>query len=238
MNEFIFIIVDNVNEKTGFFDVLQNKDYFKIFITVLSSFLGAFFAFCLFVFSERIKEKNERINILNAIHEYLAMFNHYYSAFLEKSEFIKEIEVPSITLHRLGIFPIEEYVFQRLPNFKVSSSLIVFISRLRLLNTDIVVINEFIQIVSQISKDVLCQREENNYKDTLEDNKEKLFESIDKILENLEKLKKENSILLAKVIFTKKYEQSSFFKKIWFSLRFRINPEYRKKKIKECEIKT
>jgi len=211
---------------------LQLNDYMQ----VVSSFLGAFFAFCFFVLGQlwisSMKQRNELLLNIERMREYISMQSYYFEINISNiKKLIENIQPIGISLDQLAYFPIEECVYQKLNKLEVANSVIKFVVSLRLLNENIRIVDRWIDEMSNFSRIAMLEKKEDAFMETMTKNVDKIKESSKKILESLEDYKLQIDPIIAEIAITKKYVESPFWIKWCSDLRDKIYPNHRKDQV-------
>jgi len=211
---------------------LQLNDYMHI----VSSFLGAFFAFCFFVLGQRwiisMKERNDLLLNIEKMREYISMQNYYFEINISNyQKLIENIQPIGISLDQLAFFPIEDCVYQKLNKLEVANSIIKFVVTLRLLNENIRMVNRWIDEMSNFSRIAMLEKKEDAFMETMTKNVDKLKDSNKKILASLEDCKLQIDPIIAEIVITKKYVESPFWIKWCSKLRDKVSPNHRQDQV-------
>lgn len=214
----------------------------SVYVQTLTSFLGAFFAFCFFIlgqlWSSSRKKRSNNIRDLDKMIEYINMQAYYFETNEAKyQDNIKDIRPISISLNELNYFPIEENVYQKMGRFKVWESTIKFIIGLRILNENIRVSNRWQEKHSEISQKAMLEKREDEFLPTMTEDVDKFKKHADKIYNSMISIKKQVNPLLAEALFTKKCIAASFLKRAYIRLRIYLNSNYRVEEIKNIHKK-
>ncbi|HUV80997.1 MAG TPA: hypothetical protein VMW21_00530 [Patescibacteria group bacterium] len=210
------------------------------YIQIIAAFFGAFFAFCFFILGETIisslRKKKKVIAELERIEEYIALQIYFLEINIKNYEVIMKgfkLKPISICLNQLYFFPIEEFIYQKISNFKVSENILKFIIKLRLFNTNVMTFNRYLKIHSDLSKDTMLKRAEQDFLKTARENVDKIRNETSEFLTNMKKAREDISPLIAEIRLTLKLIRSFFWIRWYFLLKTKLDPEYRKKKIQE-----
>jgi len=218
----------------GLFNSLQLSDY----VQMLSAFLGAFFAFCFFVFGQfcisSSKEKNNNITNLERMREYVVMQIYFFESNIQKHKNIIDNIAPiGVSVNELSLFPIEEGVYQRIGGFKVVKSIMKFIVHLRVLNENIRVFNKWLNELSEFSRIAMLEQREHDFSKTMSENVERFKKEAEKIYNHMTFTKETIDHLLAEIDFTEKYVRAFFWTKWYISLKIYFDSAYRDKQIEK-----
>lgn len=220
-----------------FIQQLDPSDY----IQILSTFLGAFFAFVFFIIldclNNSINKRREIILYLEHLKKYVVSQIYFFETNLIQLDRIKKIKPISISLFNMRMFPIEDYVDSKLYKYKVSESIIRFIISLEVSNDNISLINNYMMELSNLSRKIIFEGKESQLKDTMGENMNDLECKAKEIKDFLDQNKKKIGPLIDEINFTLWYEKAYFWSRLLFIIKKKINKNYREKKIIELSNK-
>lgn len=208
------------------------------FITIVSSFFGAFFAFLFFLLGEwivsRRRKTNEVIEELKMAEEHIIDAIYYLLVNSRECENVLASDNPiTVTIHTFILFPEGNGLYKILESLNVRESLIRFNTQLRIANIDIDKVNKYISILNLWASDAMKNQLEIKYQDTLLSNQQKLKENIKTLLEYLSRIQGVKDRVLAEINFTLNLLQANWFKKSYVSARLRCAKSYREKQIQK-----
>lgn len=213
------------------YDFLTKMDVAD-FVTVASSFLGAFFAFVFFLLGECIlsksKERKQLIANIKIVQEQIMDTIYYSSVNVKECENILATENSiSISLSAFVPFPLENGLYRSLEKFKVREPLVMFETHLRVSNIDMQKMGKYIDILNELSLEAMQNQMEEKYRDTLGVNHQKLKENVKKFQEHLSAIQEKRGRVLAEITFTINLLQGNLFKRGYLNARLRFSKKYR-----------
>ena len=208
------------------------------FVTVASSFLGAFFAFVFFLLGEwmlsKRKERKELITNLKIVEEQIVDTIYYSLVNVKECENILATENPiSISLNAFVPFPLENGLYRDVEKIKVREPLVMFETHLRIANIDMQKMGQYIAILNELSLEAMRNQLEEKYQDTLGVNHKKLKENVKKLQEHLSAIQEKRERVLAEILFTISLLQANSLRRGCLNVILRLSKEYREQRIQK-----
>lgn len=215
-----------------FFETLKPSDY----IAILSSFSWAFFAFIFFIIGESILEDRRKIkdviDELERIDEFMTDLLYFSEINIRETEDINRVVSPiTILLNKFTILPLDNGLYRKLAEFRVRWTIVKFVIHLRVLNMDLVRMNEYITNLNEFSKIAIKDQLESKYLETMTHNFEQLKNNFQKLIENINKIKEDSDGIRAEIHFTLSLLKSPFIKRLYIKTRLMLSEKFRESEI-------
>lgn len=216
-----------------FLHKFSSSDY----ATIISSFLGAFFAFIFFIFGEYLLTKHRERKALLwevlKISDDIINWTYFFHINMRECEEIVKIHEPiTLLLNRFIAFPLEGWMYSKINTLRVRVTLVSFEVYLREYNETIYRVNEQIGLMNEFAKWIMVQDlEQDKYREAMSVNLEKLKIGVQQMNDNFKKLTEKTDRIQAELNYTSIMLQSFFIKRLYVWIRMKVNKNYREEKI-------
>jgi len=212
----------------------------QLLLQIISAFAGAFFAFIFFVIGQlwisSNKKRRESIRCLKLAKNYIIFQLHPIEINKKLANNILEIRQPiMIHIKKFHVLPIEYDIYSKIDEFGYRAGLSVssFISRAKILNENIDVLNSYMEELSDFARIAMLEKREREFEKTMDENLKELHDGVRTVLQSLELMEKKINPVTDEIYFSLWYTRSYFWQKIYFKFRQKSDKHYREKIIKE-----
>ncbi|MCA9375878.1 MAG: hypothetical protein KC925_02340 [Candidatus Doudnabacteria bacterium] len=219
----------------SFFSSLSTAEW----VALISSFLGAFFAFLFFILGDNWKQKKQKkehaIRALNTVREMLFRHMTLFHALKKDQSAIKKRDAISINLQVLYTFPVKIDVLHDISHLEIRNSIYIYAARIELMNQNIQAINRQNALLSDLGRMAMLEGKVGEYENALKASNAD-FKGIVECNEDFaSETDKAMSELLDELGWIIKQSKSNVFKRIYTYLRMRLNVEYKSKTIEKIK---
>ncbi len=201
-------------------------------IQIISSFLGAFFAFVFFIVGEYLLTKQRTrkavLDELFAMKYYFAGLLYFFEMnLLYHRTIVEELKYDSITIQRINAFPLRETSWQSLKHLKVSSSIEYFLIHLKVLNQEIDTYNKVLDIYSRIAEVATVENRKSEFEQSMAENIHRFKVNKEHLAESFSSNKQKLIAVIDEVDFSLNYLQYNFPKRLYYHFRIKMDPSFR-----------
>lgn len=205
---------------------------------IISSFLGAFFAFIFFVIGQYLirsnEKKDKKVDNWNFIKEFISLQIPIIILNKTKAEEFNSIDINKpiqIFVKRFELFVVDNFFYTKINNYKILGTVIHFWSYLKILNEDFKILNDTVANLSNFSRIAMIENKEKNFEQTMKNNLEDLKKKTKIIYDRINEVEKKPGSIIDEINFYLWYEGSYFWNKYYFRFRYKLNSSYREKMI-------
>jgi hypothetical protein len=208
---------------------------------IISAFAGSFSAFILFVVGQIVissQKRQERIlEDLNETTEYLSLLLTTMLRNIELAKVMKaRVEPVSIDIGRLSLLPPSKPILKIIGLTYFSISFIKLNVRIHVLNSDLAVINQYQDILSDLAKQAILTQKQDAFRATLQSNLANINAQTAVLQTSLEEGIKEISGIFDEMAFVKQYYEGFFPKKLYLRMRMWSDPLYYQRSTKRPDV--